>query len=289
MKKRTKKQPVSESLKGLKGLIKTVRMLRHPKKGCPWDLEQTHESLTKYLIEESHEFIDSLRKKGIQDPDTQEELSDVLLQICLHAEMAREKRLFDLDKLARITAQKIRDRHPHVFDPDFPRFKTAKEVNLAWESIKANIRKKKQKSKSKSDTKRSQNAGLVVDGLLESIPVSLPSIQRAQRMGEKMATQGFDWPNPESCFAKLHEELNELKNAPSEVAQQEECGDLLFAIAQWLRLKKWDAEEILERSNQKFVRRCRKMEESLLADGQSFETVKDIESLERYWELAKKV
>jgi MazG family protein len=258
--------------------LNTVQHLRDPKKGCPWDLAQTHLSLTKYLIEEVAEFIDCLEAKGIEHPDTLEELSDVLLQIGLHAQMASEKKLFNFEKVAKTASQKIIERHPHVFDPNFPKFKTPEEVSKAWELIKAKIRKKKAPQKTQDPP---------ISKSLMSVPRALPALQRASRLGEKMASFGFDWRDPKPCFDKITEEIQELEGAKSPDSQQEEWGDLVFALSQWARLKGWDAESLLQKANDKFISRSQLMEKLALNDGKNFTEIKTDQERDLYWEKAK--
>jgi MazG family protein len=270
----------TNSIQGVADFLETVQALRHPKTGCPWDLAQSHESLTKYLLEESHEFIQSLDSKGIKHPDTAEELSDVLLQIGLHSQMAAEKNIFNFDKIAQVAAQKIRDRHPHVFDPDFPKFKTPDQVNLAWESIKARI-------KAKKGIKTTETQKPPISKSLRSVPTSLPALQKSQRLGEKMASLGFDWPSPNACFDKIKEEIQELKQSKTAHSQQEEWGDLVFALCQWARLQKWDSEQLLQKANEKFIKRCETMEQLCLEQGVDFSKLPNVESQEKYWQKAK--
>jgi len=191
-------------MNGISDLLKVVKKLRDPHGGCPWDLEQSHESLLPYFFEEVHEFSDALKSFGATHEKTIEELADVLYQVVLHAQMLEEKGASSFDQISALLCQKLIDRHPHVFDPSFPRYKNAAEVNKAWERIKAYAKKKKQsRGVTESPTPESQECSTPASHQLVSIPRALPSLQRSARIGEKAASFNFDWPTAERVIEKV--------------------------------------------------------------------------------------
>mgnify|MGYP000950729296 CR=1 FL=1 len=257
-------------------LIQRIKSLRDPQTGCPWDIEQTHASLTPYFLEEVHEFLDALERHGPSSAKTWEELGDVLFQVALHAELLSEKGHTDLAQVARRLAEKIVERHPHVFDPTAPRYGSADEVNRAWERLKS---------------QRKAASGAPAPNLferLDEIPRSLPALQRAARMGEKAASFGFDWPNAEEVRPKILEEFQEWTEAQTqgEEREREELGDLLFAIAQYCRLKKWTPESLLHGASDKFLGRMQGLQSLLDEQGLRWET-ESLESLEAFYQQAK--
>jgi tetrapyrrole methylase family protein / MazG family protein len=249
--------------RSLDGLQWVVARLLGPA-GCPWDREQTHRSLRPFLLEEAHEVLEAL--DAGDDESLSEELGDLLLQILMHSEMARQAGTFDLgDVTTHITAKLIR-RHPHVFG-DLA-VEGSGEVLRNWEAIKQQERAAK---------------GQTPKGLLDGIPVSLPSLAAAQKIGEKVAKVGFDWPDLDGVWAKIHEEIAELRSAARH-ERSEEFGDLLFVIA---RLASWldiDAETALREANAKFRRRYAACER--LADGRDLRTL-SFEELDQLWKAAK--
>lgn len=254
---------VHEDLRSLDGLAWVVARLLGPA-GCPWDREQTHRSLRPFLLEEAHEVLAAL---DADDPAAlSEELGDLLLQIMMHSEMARQRGVFDLgDVLAQITAKLIR-RHPHVFGA--VNVEGSGEVLRHWEAIKAQERAAK---------------GAAPRGLLDGIPATLPALATAQQIGERVARVGFDWPDLAGVWAKVHEELDELRSAAPE-QRSEEFGDLLFVLA---RLASWlgvDAEAALRAANAKFRQRYATCE--ALAQGRDLRTL-SAEELDRLWQAAK--
>lgn len=227
-------------------LTEIIAMLRHPEKGCPWDREQTHQSLKPYLIEESYEVLDAIDAGGGK---LCEELGDVLLQIVLHSQLAAERGAFTADDVVRGLTEKLIVRHPHVFgDVDA---KTSAEVLRNWELIKQQERAKQEEQGEKS--------------ILDGVPSGLPALQRAQRVGERAARVGFEWRTVEDVRDKVLEELREFmecvldQNTPRARAE-EEFGDLLFALTQLSRRLKFNSEELLRQATKKFERRFREVE-----------------------------
>lgn len=227
---------------GLAGLKTVVHALLDPETGCPWDLKQTHQSLTKYLIEESYELIEAI-ERGSMD-DMREELGDVLLQPIVHAEMASRRGDFDIEQIAQQQAEKLVRRHPHVFGDVVAN--DAEQVLKNWDAIK----------KAEKGTPQETS-------ILDGVPRSMPALSRALSISKRAARTGFEWPNIEAVFGKLREELAELREAmagkdPAKI--EAELGDLLFTvvnIARWLEV---DSEAALSKMLQRFTDRFKFME-----------------------------
>jgi len=252
--------------------IEVIKQLRHPTKGCPWDLEQTHETLLKYLIEESYEFVEATELK---DPKMmEEELGDVLLQILLHSTIAEEARSFNLETVAKTLADKIVRRHPHVFG-DIRNNISSEQVVANWQKIK-NVEKGPKKYS--IDTK-----------LLQA-----PALESAFRIGKKSTTVNFDWNDYYQVMGKVEEEWQEVKEELppggkyNQARVKEELGDLLFSVAQLARHLKINPEECLRDANRKFIGRFQKVEDLARADGKKVEDTPQ-DQLEAYWARVKKV
>ena len=256
----------------LDDLLKIMAKLRSPS-GCPWDREQTENSLKKYLIEESYEVLEAIESGTPRE--LREELADLLLQIVFLSRIAEEKGEFNFLGLVQELAEKLIRRHPHVFpSPDRPRPnpKSAGEVLKIWGSVKE-LEGKYAKRKS----------------LLDGIPLALPALDRARRMSERASRVGFDWPNLAAVWEKVEEELRELKNAeksPSPRAS-EELGDLLFTLVNWGRLKGISAEEALRKANRRFARRFFQVEKGLRKRGKRPQD-SNLEEMDELWKEAKK-
>ncbi|MEA2549249.1 MAG: tetrapyrrole methylase family protein / MazG family protein, partial [Chloroflexota bacterium] len=222
--------------------------LRQPD-GCPWDREQTHESLRNHLLEEAYEVYDALGAGAT--PALAEELGDLLLQVVLHAQLAAEEGIFDLTDVNAAIAAKIVRRHPHVFGDAEAR--TASDVNRQWERIKA--------------AERSAAAGPAdgddpptAKGALDGVSRILPALAASQEMQERAANIGYEWPNVEGVLDKVHEELAELRAAATPAEQAEEYGDLLFVLVNVARWQGIEAEAALRAANDKFRRRFASVE-----------------------------
>lgn len=227
-------------------LLQVARDLRDKNGGCPWDLEQTHATLAKHLLEEASELIEVI-EKGISretDAEFKEELGDVLFQVVIHAQLAAEEGRFGFQDVARFIADKLISRHPHVYGDVLAA--NSSDVLRNWEAIKAREREKKQARVS----------------YLDGVPKILPALQRAERLGEKASRIGFDWNADEEILDKVSEEVGELKAALAESPERatEELGDLLFAIAQYARRLGIDSEGALRQACGKFDKRFRAME-----------------------------
>lgn len=249
-------------------LREIVRRLRG-EGGCPWDREQTLESLRPYLIEESYEVLDALEAGGTGQHC--EELGDVLLQIYLHAQIREEDGEFTIDDVARTLCEKLVRRHPHVFgDVDAADSAT---VLKNWERIKA----------SEKDTGDARS-------LTDGIPTQLPALQKAQRMQSRVSRAGFDWDTVDGALAKVEEELAEIREALEEDRQeavQEEIGDILFAVVNLCRFRKINAEDALRRTVDKFATRFRRIEARVQAEGRRVEDC-TLEELDTHWNAVKR-
>lgn len=251
--------------------IDVIQRLRHPTKGCPWDLEQTHNSLLKYLIEESYEFIEAVEKN---DPKLmEEELGDVLLQVLLHSTIGSERQSFNLESVAKTLADKIVRRHPHVFSPGSEKLTSDQVVNN-WQDIK---QKEKETKKYSIDTK-----------LLQA-----PALESALKIGKKSTTVNFDWEDYYQVVAKVEEEWQEVKEELPPGGKfdrqrvKEEIGDLLFSVAQLARHLELNPEDCLREANKKFIGRFQKVEDAVKAKGKTLEQTPQSE-LEQIWIEVKK-
>ncbi len=258
-------------LKEFEKLTQVVKSLRDPDSGCPWDLEQTHQSLIKYLLEESYEFKEAVEKN--EDKLMEEELGDLLLQVLLHAQMGSERKSFDIETISKTLSDKLIRRHPHVFDNPDSKKLTPQEVNDNWHKIK-----QKEKGQKKSRAIKEK----IIYG---------PSLKVAENIGHKTNKLNFDWQDASQVAWKVEEEWQELKEElmPSQVNKEriaEELGDFLFSAAQLARHLDLDPEEILKNANQKFLKRFYVMEDLLNEESQSFENMTQ-EELDRYWTMAK--
>ena len=248
-------------------LISLITLLRAPG-GCPWDREQTHESIKSNFIEETYEVIEAINKNSISG--LREELGDVLLQIALHCEMESEKGNFDFNDVCDELCKKLIVRHPHVFGDKVAN--NTKEALDSWDSVKASIKGTKTASSK-----------------MDSIPIELPALMRAQKVQSKAAKAGFDWDNQNGAFLKLNEEINELKIALSHNNQAEiedEFGDVLFSCVNISRFIGVDSEEALKASTDKFITRFKIVEK--LADENDIDmNNSSIDELDALWDKAK--
>jgi MazG family protein len=254
-------------------LIATMAKLRDPSGGCPWDLEQDFATIKPYTIEEAYEVGDAI-DRGNRD-DLRSELGDLLFQVVYHAQMAQEEGVFAFEDVARAINDKMVARHPHVFGD--AEVRTAAGQTDAWERQKADERAAKAKLEARKAS------------VLDDVPLALPALMRAEKLGRRAARVGFDWPDPAGVVAKLHEELDEIDVALSDRqpdAIREEIGDLLFAMAQLARKSGVDAEEALRLANAKFARRFQAMESAARHDGSTLDT-EDMNRLEDRWQSAK--
>ncbi len=254
-------------------LTSIMAQLRNPDGGCPWDIEQTSQSIARYTIEEAYEVVDAIERGDIDD--LRDELGDLLLQVVFHSQMASENGQFTVEDVALSINDKMVRRHPHVFER--PDGRDANGQTEAWEAIKAKERAKR----STKDTPASA---------LDGIAGALPALMRAEKLQKRAARTGFDWTNPEDILDKLAEETQEVKDAIAggvEAEIEDEIGDLLFVAANLARRFSFDPETALKKSNQKFERRFRAMETLAAERGQDFSALSLAEQ-DALWKAVKR-
>ena len=273
-------------LEALGELIAVVARLRDPQTGCPWDLEQTHASLVPYVIEEAHEVADAIRHGD--DGHLEEELGDLLLQVVLHAQIAREQGRFDLASISRGISRKLVRRHPHVFAGG--EAKDVAAVKQTWEAIKAEEQQQKTTRPGETETLPATPPASPLSDQLSRKVRGQNALAGAMTISKKAAAAGFEWDDLEGVWEKVHEELEELKEAVGEARAtgdrahaQEELGDLLFTLVNVARWCQICPEEGLDGTNHRFLDRFSRVEAALGGDlkGQS---IRDLEGL---WQQAK--
>jgi tetrapyrrole methylase family protein / MazG family protein len=255
-----------DNLNLFESLMQIVRSLRGPD-GCPWDKEQTHQTLTPYAIEEVYEFVEAIESGN--DTLVKDELGDVLFQVALHAALAEERKAFEIkDVIANINEKLVR-RHPHVFANQ--QVSGIDEVWKNWEEIKKNEKKNSpKKSESPFD-----------------FPAHLPALQRSHKIGVKSQKLKFDWANSDDVLKKVWEEINELQAAKDHVEKEDEFGDVLFSLCQWARHHSIEPETALRKANKKFESRFNIMMSIVEKDKKNWNEMTDDEK-EQYWSKAKK-
>lgn len=255
-----------EGVAELDRLRAIMHRLRAPG-GCPWDAEQTHESLVPNLIEEAYETVDAIQRGD--DADMREELGDLLLQVVFHCEIAQETGRFDLNAVAKGISDKLVRRHPHVFGEAAAG--DADAVLRQWDSIKRG-------EKGETDVPHLHGTGK-----------GLPALIRASKLLKKASKVGFDWPVETGVISKIREELLELQSAidaQDMPAVEEELGDLLFSVVNLSRFRKIDPEVLMARANDKFEKRFGEMEKALKAAGKTLEQA-SLGEMEEAWKSAK--
>lgn len=259
---------MNETGKNFEKLVGIMATLRGPD-GCPWDKEQTHESLKENLIEESYEVIDAIDADDI--PHLCEELGDLLMQIIFHARMAEENEKFDISDVVKGISEKLLRRHPHVFGE--AEITSSEEVLHQWAQIKAR-------------EKGCENRTSILDG----VPNTLPALMRAMEISKRAAKAGFEWPNLDAVVEKLEEEVGELKDELATGNTErigEEIGDLLFTIVNVARWTKVDPEDALRAMTKRFSERFKQIEEVARAGGKPIEEM-TIEEMDAVWDRAKR-
>jgi ATP diphosphatase len=256
-------------------LLGIMARLRDPARGCPWDLKQTFASIVPHTLEEAYEVADAIERGDFDD--LKDELGDLLLQVVFYAQLAREQNLFDFDQVAEAIADKLVRRHPHVFgDAHLPSDEARAK---AWEAEKARER---------------NNKGGETDmhSVLNGVALALPALTRAGKLQKRAADVGFDWKGLAGVLAKIEEELMELretladKENETRIEEEEEVGDLLFAVVKLARWRGIDAECALRAANAKFERRFRAVEAQLKSDNRSLKDC-ELAELDPLWEGIK--
>ena len=257
----------------LRRLESVVARLRDPVDGCPWDLEQTHASLVPFVLEEAHEVADAIRHGN--DQHLKEELGDLLLQVVMHARIGEEDRRFDLDAIATAISDKLIRRHPHVFGEATA--KSSEAVRLSWEAIK---------SAERAEQAKGQATSSPLSDHLASKVRGQPALAGAMTISRKAAKAGFEWNDLTGVWGKVHEELDELKEAVASGDSshaQEEMGDVLFTLVNVARWCGLDPEAGLAGTNHRFLDRFSRVEMALGGDLRG----RSIEELEGLWQKAK--
>jgi len=256
-------------MSSIEKLLEIMAALREPTTGCPWDIEQDFSTIAPYTIEEAYEVADAIERKDM--PALRDELGDLLFQVVFYARMAQEAEEFDFEDIAAGISGKMLRRHPHVFGDEAER--AAGHVQGSWERIKVEER-----------------ADSEDQSVVAGIARALPALKRAQKLGKRASSVGFDWPDRRGVRDKILEELDELTDAvgkrePAPI--EEEFGDLLFAIVNLARHLDVDPEQALTVANLKFEGRFREMENAIGEAGQAFKD-HTLESLEKEWRAAKR-
>jgi ATP diphosphatase len=258
-------QTDQDSLSGVIRLLEVMRRLRDPASGCSWDLAQDSRSLTRYALEEAYEVVSAIESGS--DSALRDELGDLLFQVVFHAQVGAERGQFDFNDVADGIASKLVHRHPHVFGAG------GTGDHQQWESIKA-----------------AERAARGAEGVLADVPLALPALMRATKLGKRAATVGFDWPDAEGPRAKVLEELAEVEAARNGAAGstvEDELGDLLLAVTSYARHLKVDPETALRRASNRFEQRFMAMESLARARALDIEKLGPAE-LDGLWEAVKK-
>jgi len=248
--------------------------LRDPETGCPWDIKQDFASIVPHTIEEAYEVADAIEQQDFTE--LEKELGDLLFQVIIYSQLGQEEKLFDFDSVVAAICEKLIRRHPHVFSTES--LITDAQIKANWENEKAKERQEKRVG---------ENISILAD-----IPNNLPALSQAAKIQKRCSHVGFDWHNIEDVFAKIEEEVLEVKDElpkqgePSSEALAEELGDLMFAVVNLCRHAKQDPESILRKANQKFTKRFHGVEAKVKDSNKPIED-HDLASLEDYWQQVK--
>lgn len=251
-------------------LLDIMARLRNPQGGCPWDLQQSFSTIAPYTIEEAYEVADAIERNDL--PQLRDELGDLLFQIAFHSQLAKEQGAFAFDDVVAAICDKMERRHPHVFGT--ARIEDAQQQTIAWE-----------------EQKRRERA-VLHDSVLDDVPVGLPALTRANKLGKRAAQVGFEWADVSGAIDKVQEEIGELRQEIAAGADsskvEQELGDLLFCLVNVCRYLKIDPENALRLTNAKFERRFRHIERRLNEQGK---TPKEstLEEMDGLWDEAKRV
>ncbi|MEM6812400.1 MAG: nucleoside triphosphate pyrophosphohydrolase [Pseudomonadota bacterium] len=248
-------------MSSIQKLIDVMAALRNPKSGCPWDLEQTYQTIMPHTLEEAYEVADAIEREDMSD--LKDELGDLLFQVIYYAQIASEDGYFTFEDIAKDSAQKMISRHPHVFGDQ--NAKNAEDVNDIWDQ---------QKDKEKKESG------------ISSVTKGLPALLRAHKIQKKAAKVGYEWPSSSLAFDKLKEEIQEFEEASTLEHKEEELGDLLFCIVNYARMEGINSEEALRKANDKFIKRFSQMETLIKKDHKSMSDLNVDEMLD-YWKIVK--
>ncbi len=250
-----------------------MSQLRDPETGCPWDIKQNFTSITAHTIEEAYEVVDAIEQNDFAELN--KELGDLLFQVIFYSQLGQEQQLFDFDSVVDSICEKLIRRHPHVFgDVDL---NSDAQIKANWENEKSKERQNKNQQKDLS--------------ILADIPKNLPALSQAAKIQKRCSHVGFDWHNINDVFAKIEEEVLEVKDELEaenicQAALSEELGDLMFAVVNLCRHIKEDPETLLRRANQKFTHRFHGVEEQVRQSKRDF-SQHDLAQLEQYWQQVK--
>ena len=244
----------------LERLIEIIDILRS-ENGCKWDREQTHSSLRKNMLEEAYEAVDAIDDNDFKH--LQEELGDVLLQVVLHSQIAKEEKAFNIEDVAKGISDKLVHRHPHVFGD--VKVSSTSEILDNWEKLK-----KEEKPHRTS--------------IMDGISKAQSALMSAQKISKKAVNVGFEWPNEDSLYDCVYSEIKEFKDAKTKEDKEEELGDILFAVVNLARWNKLDAEQALLKANKKFINRFKSMEKNANKELEHL----TLEEWDELWKKAKK-
>ena len=256
----------------IEDLLTLMNQLRDTETGCPWDKEQTFETIAAHTLEEAYEVVDAIEKRDMQA--LREELGDLLLQVVFHSQIAKEQQLFTFEDVVNTLQEKLVNRHPHLFGGE--KITTAREQSAAWEKIKL-------------EEKR-QAGNAINPDILHGVPVALPGLTRALKLQKKAERAGFDWPTIKLAFDKLDEEIQELlyviDNNGSKDQLQEEVGDMLFCCVNLARKLEVDPETAVRGCNRKFENRIKYIQNQLDVQGLNINHA-SFQELNDLWDQAK--
>lgn len=260
-------------MKELERLLQIMKSLRDPKSGCPWDREQTIDSIKGHTIEETYELIDAIDRGDLND--IKDELGDLLFHIIFYSEMADEKGYFDFKSVAEQVSNKLERRHPHVFSDE--KVENTEQVKVLWEKIKKQERR--------------DSAIQAEKKLLDDVGKHMPALQTATRLQKRAASVGFDWDNSEDMLDKIDEELEELREAikvgNNKKHITEELGDVMFCCVNLARYCRIDSELALRATNEKFIKRFNYIEQTLRKKNKTLEEA-SLQEMDALWDEAKK-
>ncbi|MCS7053618.1 MAG: nucleoside triphosphate pyrophosphohydrolase [Ignavibacterium sp.] len=249
-----------------------VELVKKLRKECPWDREQTNDSIKSATIEEAYEVVEAIEHKNFDE--LKKELGDLLLHVVFHTVIAEEKNHFNIDNVIETISEKLIRRHPHVFGDVV--VNGQEDVKKNWEKIKLNEGRK---------------------SILDGVPSSLPALQKAHRLQEKAAKVGFDWEKKEDVWKKVIEEINEMHEIEEQKKKsddpflqlklEDEIGDVFFALVNYARFLNINPEEALRKTNEKFIKRFNYIERKLKESGKSIEN-SNLEEMDKYWNESKK-
>lgn len=268
-------------------LVALMKMLRDKNFGCPWDLEQSIESLIPFTLEEVYEVVDAIEKRDMVE--LEDELGDLLFQVVFYAQIAQEEDLFNFDDVANAITNKLVRRHPHVFpEGEVTNFGTKSKISsdqviVNWELIK------KEEKEEQLARKTIESAANGIESVLGDVPRAMPALERSRKIQRRAANVGFDWQEISPVVSKLKEEVEELEEAISNgksAAIESELGDVLFAAVNIARHTNVDPESALRNANSRFENRFKWIETKLQSDGKSI-TEMNLQQLNQLWEEAK--